>query len=163
MSLALLDSGIDLIEFEVVNQGIAGASTWTLEIDLGKDGFTVAHIQLWNKSTVSTTYARNQSAYIIATQDINDAYSQANSRYWIGFTSSGNTYSNVNYRYEGFSYATDGALSKPYFSRYGRYIRINSALIDGSILKIEFENTHGTITEYLQIDGRVRLERSELV
>lgn len=153
-----LDIGDYLFNF-TVNQSMPGGSTWELVLDLGSPDFTCAYIQLWINWPGTQTYAAGNSAFIVATKDIDEAYSQASRRYITSFTYASNVYVNYNWRYLGYSYATDGKLSDSSYSDRGDYILIRSARIDGQNLRIVFENIHATITRNLELTGKVRGEK----
>ena len=151
------------LEFSI-NQTISGNSTYEAVISLNDSKFTCAFIRFWIVGNPSgNQWINRKSVYIVATTDINEAYSQANKNYPIGFTHKGIPYSNNNWRYLGFSYAVDTKLSDPdYDYYYGRYIQINSAFIDGSNLKINFENTSSS-NKTLKLEGWVKLEKHKFV
>ena len=160
--IALANIDIDLFSFTVDNVSVAAGADYDLELDLEKDGYTVAEITLWIKGTVTTSAARRKSAFIIATRTLNECFGQTNHKYWVGFSSGVTHYSNFNWRYEGFSYATDSRLSEADFDKLGSSVQIIHAWIDGKTLKIRFHNT-STSAKYLELNGRVRAERTKVV
>lgn len=161
--IALQNIDIDLWDFTVDDVAMAPQANYDLELDLEKDGYTIAEITFWIKGTSSQATARYKSAFILATRTLNECYGQTNREYWNSFTWLSSTYSNCNWRYQGFSYATDARLSEAEYDKNGNAIKIIHAHIDGKTLKIRFNNTFLSNTAYLRLEGRVRASRAEMV
>lgn len=135
--------------------------TYVLEIDLEEDAFTAAFVTMWIKETVASAFARRKSLFIVATRDINEGFAQANKKQSVDYLCD-TLYYNETWQYLGYSYATDGVLSSYDFDISGSCIQIDSAVIDGSILKIQFKNRCDS-DRIVKMRGHMRLERHKLV
>lgn len=132
-----------------INTTVAPATNYVEEIEIG-GGYGAGMIQLYVPNTAGGSYKR-YGATIMCGTTLNDAISQSHVRYNVGVGCGCfiNTVTSFYYFYD-----NDSLLSGNFFGASVGTIRISSAVIDGTKLKITFRNNHGTITTDLKIDGR---------
>ena len=161
MALAALNEITEHFD-EFIEYTIPGLTTWTYELDIGRDDWRVAIVTLWLKEAAPVTeYMRRKSASFIITQNEDDAYSQAIKQIITDVPSAYDTYTVTNWLYAGYSYAVGARLSDYEFDRTGGIIRIEAARIDGSTLEIDFKNySLPSADKYLKARISVRITRT---
>ena len=163
MGISHLKNVSKIVSFTIDSQNVAGGANYTKVIAVG-EGWEVARVTFWAKDVLPVpTNVKRISAYIILTDDYNDAYSQAVRYVLIGVKGySGITYYLPNYKYSGFSYATDSKLSDPGFDTTGKAIRLIRGKINNADVELEFNNT-SAVLRTLHIEGRIRLSKDVLL
>ena len=154
-----------LIPFDIDNQTLTAYSTYQKVIPLGRDDWDVAFVTLWNKNQtqVDSKYKR-LSGFLVLTANENDGYSQVSFPHTdLVYPYPATIYYYItNHRYRGFTYANDTILSLGVFDIYGRAVRVNKGVIDGSDLKIDFFNTYPS-THFMRVQGVVKLTKTVLL
>jgi len=147
---------IEAIASFAVNQVITAFGTYDLVVDLGSSQYQIVEIIMRINATAPATLEKRKSIFLIATRDINEAYSQSNEKKTTVVTGhNGIPYYIYSWVYTGYTYAIDMQLSGNDYDQYGIWIRVEHAHIDGSDLRIRFKNMAIT-NRCLNIEGIVK-------
>lgn len=142
--------------FNVTGQTVAPLTTWILEIPLSKSTFKQGYmIMSLPLSAAVYTAKRRAVATIMFTTDEQDATSSSMRKvtYTIPSYPQGTLYFFDDWRQEGFRFDVDGQLSELDWAASSGQLMIQRCWIDSNTLKVEFRNTHGTITANVEIQG----------
>ena len=148
--------GLETSRFSVVAQTVAPSSTFLLSLPLSRTTFKQGYLMmsLPNAAAVSSGRRRFVSTILFST-DPDDATSSATAKVTFAIPGypSGIIYFFDDWRQQGFRFDKDGQLSLTQWSTASGQLLIRRCWIDAGNLKIEFENTHGSISANLELQG----------
>lgn len=155
--ISIVKEFTSLIEIDF-NVSVSGQADLTVNVGLDRDDWEVAYVTMWS---YNSRQSHRRSMFIIATKDIDDAWSQSVYNR-SGFMPKGYLgYIIDNWDYVGITYASQGFLTKPSYGFTGRYVYVESARINGSNLEIVLHNNYSNAVN-CQMKGRARMSRKVL-
>jgi len=123
----------------VVGQSIAAASTYTVQVPLGRADYRFGVAVLVVPNSVAALPGR--AMFVMFTDASANGVAQSHTRDSTTiFGYENRPYTFTNWSTKGYYKGVDPALSDAYFDTFGSYIRLNSAIINGSNLEFEFYN-----------------------